>query len=131
MNNLSHIFKNKASFLRVFRGLHRVNPFREWFIGLCLCVLVIIFGGLYALKLFLGGYSEAPADTVADNVTIRYDSEKVREVLEIYKLRKAGAVLYESEKVDLPPPTPVKEESKKTEESVDTPVAQKPEMQVE
>ena len=129
MNNPLHMLKGRNSLRGVLSGLHRVNPFREWLIGLVTAVCVIVLGGAYALQLFFTGYTDAPVDGTVTSERIHYDAEKVREVLDAYNARKAEAELYESEKVYIPP-TPVTADN--SEGNTPTvPVAQKPDVQVE
>jgi len=125
-----HMLKGKRSSAGFFREMRRVNPFREWIAGLCLALAVILIGGVYALQIFVAGYTDTSAEGTVTGDTVHYDTRKVEQVLEVYKTRKENAERFESETVALPPPL-VEPTTQEDASEAEPPVAQKPDVQVE
>ena len=103
-----------------------MNPLREWMIGLCVALSVLVGAGVYAFNLFLQSHKEVVISDVNSPSLVSYDVKKIEKVLEVYRARRTSAENFENTKVALPPIIEVPESAVKTE-----PVANLPPVQVE
>lgn len=130
MNNPLLKLDGKSSFSGIFTKRKRVNPLREWIMGLSFTAIVVILGGSYALQIFIAGYNDKTGADTEVTDSVNYNERKVNEVLEIYKARKTNAQTFEAREA-IAMPIIITETIPEEATDEETPVAEEPSVQVE